>query len=136
MPWDEPNSTCGSGTFKPESPLALPYPHADGIFRTAVSDDAMQVATASRDGHVRVFDVPRESRSLEELRQLSGIYAGVTLDELDNEEVVDAATIEDSWNVLSAKYPDQFRVSADERNAWFRHRFRGRIQQRRLRSRS
>ncbi|PAY16774.1 hypothetical protein CKO51_24855 [Rhodopirellula sp. SM50] len=104
-------------------PISPPYPHADGIFRIAVSDDAMQIATASRDGHVRVFDVPRESRSVEELRRLSGICAGITLDGRDNEVVVDAAIIEESWKELSAKYPGQFRVSAEERNAWFRHRF-------------
>ena len=101
-------------------PISPPLPHGDTIACVTISPDGNRVATSGRDGHVRVFDIPTDVHSRDELRQLSAIVSGVQLDESDNLIVVDESTFSEYWDELRTRRPEDFVATADEENAWLR----------------
>ena len=100
--------------------ISPPMPHGDRVYRVTLSGDGAYLATGSRDSHIRVFEVPEEARTGNELRKLTSILAGVELDALDNLNTVSSESTAESWNTLRHIHPGDFAASTYESNAWYR----------------
>jgi tetratricopeptide (TPR) repeat protein len=101
-------------------PLSPPLKHQGPVNDAAFSPDGRWVVTASQDGTARVWDVAPDERPKEDLLRLVQVLAGHRLDPTGAFAPLTTEEYRAAWQVLKAKYPQDFSVSTEEALAWHR----------------
>jgi tetratricopeptide (TPR) repeat protein/roadblock/LC7 domain-containing protein len=102
-------------------PLSPPLKHQGWVLHAAFSADGRRVITASADWTARVWDLAPDERPKEDLLRLVQTLAGHRLDETGAFAPLTPGEFRAAWQILKAKYPQDFRVSAEQALAWHRN---------------
>jgi WD40 repeat protein len=102
-------------------PLGPPLIHQDRVVHAEFSLDGRRVITASYDQTARVWDLAPDERPKEDLLGLFQMLNGHRLDPTGGLAPLPGDAFRTAWQVLKAKYPQDFSVSAEEALAWHRH---------------
>jgi WD40 repeat protein/tetratricopeptide (TPR) repeat protein len=101
-------------------PLSPPLKHQGVVWDAAFSADGRRVVTASQDGTARVWDLTPDERPKEDLLRLVEVQSGHRLDPTGGFVPLTADEFRAAWQMLKARYPQDFRVSAGTALAWHR----------------
>ena len=102
--------------------IAPPISHGDSVMSLVISPAGDRIATASRDRYARVFAIPQEDRSWEELSSLVELIAGIQIDSSETPVPVTANAFRQLWDALAERYPEEFETTEAEQMAWLRSR--------------
>jgi tetratricopeptide (TPR) repeat protein len=95
-------------------PLSPPLKHQDTVNHAAFSADGRRVVTASRDQTARVWDLAPDERPKEDLLRLVQVLSGHRLDSTGAFAPLTPEEFRAAWQVLKARYPQDFSVSAEQ----------------------
>jgi tetratricopeptide (TPR) repeat protein len=95
--------------------------HPGPVWDAAFSPDGHRVVTASPDGTARVWDLAPDERPKEDLLRLVQVLTAHRLDATGTLVPLTNQEMRTAWQLLKAKYPQDFSVSAEEALAWHRH---------------
>jgi Tol biopolymer transport system component len=98
-------------------PAGPPLQHQGKVLHAAFSPDGRGVVTASDDQTARVWDVSTNPRPAEDWIRLTQFFAG-KLDRFGGHEPLTPKEMEESWNYLRTKYPQDFTVTPAQALAW------------------
>jgi WD40 repeat protein/serine/threonine protein kinase/tetratricopeptide (TPR) repeat protein len=98
-------------------PLSPPLKHKGRVACAAFSPVGRRVVTASVEG-AWVWDLAPDERPKEDLLRLVQVLAGRRLDPTGAFAPLTAQEFRATWQVLKAKYPQDFSVSAERALAW------------------
>jgi tetratricopeptide (TPR) repeat protein len=101
-------------------PLSPPLRQKGPVWDAAFSPDGWQVVTAAEDGTAQVWDLAPDERPKEDLLRLVQVLSGHRLDATGGLVPLTTDEFRAGWEVLKAKYPQEFSVSAEQPLAWHR----------------
>ncbi len=99
----------GSNTGEPITP---PLRLDGGASAAEFSPDGRQMPALGNDNLVRIGDMPRDDRPMEDLILLTQLLAGRRIDSAGGVVPVEPNFYRSAWNALKTKYPDDFMASA------------------------
>jgi hypothetical protein len=100
-------------------PLGPPLQHQHWVYHAMFSPDGRNVVTASADKTARIWDVSTDERPAEDWVRLTQFFAG-KLDRFGGHEPLTPKEMEESWQFLHTKYPQDFTVTPAQARAWHR----------------
>jgi tetratricopeptide (TPR) repeat protein len=101
-------------------PVSPPLQHQSAVWQAAFSPDGRRVVTASADWTARVWDLAPDERPQEDLLRLVRVLAAHRLDHTGTFVPLAAEELRAAWQLLRAKYPQDFSVPAGQALAWHR----------------
>ncbi|MCI0465077.1 MAG: protein kinase [Gemmataceae bacterium] len=101
-------------------PLTPRLEQIDHVCHAEFRPDSRQVVLANKGGWAEVWELPRDERPVEDLVRFAQLLAGHRIDETGRLVPVSAATLQQTWQSLLAKYASSFVAPPAAIAAWHR----------------
>jgi WD40 repeat protein/serine/threonine protein kinase len=100
-------------------PITPPLPHPDGVRHASFSLDGRWLLTTSW-RTARLWDLSPDSRPTADLIRRARLFPARRIDPAGGYEALNIAEIQDAWQTLRARYPQEFTVTPDQVFPWHR----------------
>ncbi len=101
-------------------PISPSFLHGNRVMDLTFAPDGARLASTSRDFNLRIWTLPQERRSFEELQALVQVTTGATLDAADNIAHLPGDTFREVWRRLVEQSRDDLAATPGEEDAWHR----------------
>jgi tetratricopeptide (TPR) repeat protein/WD40 repeat protein len=101
-------------------PISPSFLQGNRVMDLTFAPDGARLASTSRDFHLRIWTLPEETRSFEELQALVHVTTGATLDAADNIAHLPGDTFREVWRGLVEQSRDDLAATPGEEGAWHR----------------
>src|SRR5439155_19189801 len=99
-------------------PLTPELRHLCKLAKANFLANGHKIATADRQGNVFIWDLPVETKSVDDLRKLARLLSGDTVTPSGPVESSSSPPLSTIWQQLRTKYPSDFTTSPEDIAAW------------------